>query len=95
MNKSEIDIGNAKRLVEEISGHLATLAEENTKYTQLRAEVEDLKAMLGRADAPAPMIEDQIKSVHASFDRPAAELRADGIRVGIFLSEIGRMLGLD
>ena len=95
MNKSEIDIGRVKRLVEEISGHLATLPEENAKYTQLRVEVEDLKAMLGRADAPVPMIEDKMKSIHASFDRTAAELRADGIRVGIFLSEIGRVLGLD
>jgi len=41
------------------------------------------------------MIEDKMKSVHASFDRAAVALRADGIRVAIFLSEIGRMLGLD
>jgi len=41
------------------------------------------------------MIEDRMKSVHGLFDRAAVELRADGIRVGMFLSEIGRMLGLD
>jgi hypothetical protein len=51
--------------------------------------------MLGRADAHVPMIEDKMKSVHALFDRAAVELRADGIRAGIFLREIGRMLGLD
>jgi len=61
----------------------------------LRAEVEDLKDMLGRTDAPLPLIEDRMKSVHGLFDRAAVELRADGIRAGIFLSEIGRMLGLD
>jgi hypothetical protein len=57
--------------------------------------VEDLKAMLGSADAQLPLIEDRMKSVHTSFDRAAVELRADGIRVSIFLREIGRMLGLD
>lgn len=95
MSNSEFDIGRAKSLVEEISENLAALPEDRAKYTQLRAEVEDLKAMLGSADVHLPMIEDRMKSVHGLFDRAAVELRADGIRVGMFLSEIGRMLGLD
>ncbi len=95
MSESNLDIGRAKILVAEISENLAALPQDNAKYAQLRAEVEDLKVMLGRTDAHVPLIEDRMKSVHALFDRAAAELRADGIRVGIFLSEIGRMLGLD
>ena len=95
MRESKLDIGRAKSLVEEISENLAALPQDNAKYAQLRAEVEDLKAMLGRADAHLPLIEDRMKSVHALSDRAAVELRADGIRIGIFLSEIGRMLGLD
>ena len=95
MSKSQFDIDRAKSLVGEISENLAALPEKSAKYTQLRAEVEDLKAMLDRADAHLPMIEDRMRSVHASFDRAAVELRADGIRAGIFLREIGRMLGLD
>jgi seryl-tRNA synthetase len=95
MNMSEFDIDRAKRLVEEISQNLAALPEDSAKYAQLRAEVEDLKTMLGRADVHVPTIEDKMKSVHSSFGRAAAELRADGLRAGIFLREIGRMLGLD
>jgi len=95
MNKSELDIDSAKKLVHEISQNLAALPESSAKYAQLRTEVEDLKAMLDRADPHAPMIEDKMKSVQALFDRAAVELRADGIRVGIFLAEIGRILGLD
>ena len=93
--EKKLDIGRAKSLVEEISENLAALPQDSAKYAQLRAEVEDLKAMLGRTDAHLPLIEDRMKSVHALSDRAAVELRADGIRVGIFLSEIGRMLGLD
>jgi hypothetical protein len=95
MRESKLDIGRAKSLVEEISENLAALPQDSAKYAQLRAEVEDLKAMLGRTDAHLPLIEDRMKSVHALFDGAAVELRADGIRVGIFLKEIGRMLGLD
>lgn len=95
MKESKLDIGRAKSLVEEISENLAALPQDSAKYAQLRAEVEDLRAMLGRADPQLPSIEDRMKSVHALFDRAAVELRADGVRVGIFLSEIGRMLGLD
>ena len=95
MRESKLDIGRAKRLVEEISENLAALPQDSAKYARLRAEVEDLKAMLGRTDAHLPLIEDRMKSVHALFDRAAVELRADGIRAGIYLREIGRMLGLD
>lgn len=95
MRESKLDIGRAKSLVDEISANLAALPQDSAKYAQLRAEVEDLKAMLGRADAHFALIEDRMKSVHALSDRAAVELRADGIRVGIFLSEIGRMLGMD
>ncbi len=95
MKESKLDIGRAKSLVEEISANLAALPQDSAKYAQLRAEVEDLKAMLGSTDAQLPLIEDRMKSVHTSFDGAAVELRADGIRVGIFLREIGRMLGLD
>lgn len=95
MRENKLDIGRAKSLVEEISANLAALPQDSAKYAQLRAEVEDLKAMLGRTDAHLPLIEDRMKSVHALSDRAAVELRADGIRIGIFLREIGRMLGLD
>ena len=95
MNENKLDLGRAKRLVEEISENLAALPQDSANYAQLRAEVEDLKAMLDHTDTHLPLIEDRMKSVHGLFDRAAVELRADGIRVGIFLREIGRMLGLD
>ncbi len=95
MSKSEFDIGRATILVEEISENLSALPEDSTKYAKLRAEVDALKAMLERPDAQRPAVEDQMKSVHALFERAAEELRADGVRAGVFLREIGRILGLD
>jgi hypothetical protein len=95
MNKSEFDIGRAKLLVGEISANLATLPGDNAKYAELRAEVDALKALLERPGAQPEMVEARMKSVHGMFDGAAAELRADGVRAGMFVSEIGRMLGLD
>lgn len=95
MSNGRLDIDAARRLVEDISKNLATLPKDSAKHRELRAEVEELKAMLGEADAHPPVIEDKMRSVHSLFGRATSELQADGIRAGIFLREIGRMLGLD
>ncbi len=95
MSKDTFDVYAAKRLAEEISENLAELPRDSTKHAELRAEVEELKAMLSEAEAHNQVVEGKMRSVYARFDRAAAELQADGIRVGAFLSEIGRMLGLD
>jgi len=93
--KSDFDIDRAKLLIDEISGNLAALPADGAKYAQLRAEVDALKAILERPDAQPAAVHDGMRSVHGLFDRAAEELRADGIRAGQFLGEIGRMLGLD
>ena len=95
MKQNEFDVDRAKLLIDEISGNLAALPADSSKYAQLRAEVDALKAILERPDAQPAVVQDSMKSVHGLFDRAAEELRADGIRAGQFLGEIGRMLGLD
>jgi hypothetical protein len=92
---NRLDIAAATRLVEEISANLDGLPEHNSRHAQLRAEVADLKAMLARAGSESPELVGKIKSVRTSLDNAALELHADGIRAGAFLSEIGRILGLD
>ena len=95
MSKSEFDTARARLLVGEISENLAALPADSTKYAELRAEVDALKALLDRPGVQPDAVEDGMKSVHGLFDRAAAELRADGIRAGVFMREIAHMLGLD
>ncbi|MBI2316781.1 MAG: hypothetical protein HYU75_07160 [Betaproteobacteria bacterium] len=95
MSKEAFDVRAARRLADEISENLASFSGDSAKHTELRAEVEELKAMLEAADAHSRVVEGKMRSVHALFDRAAAELQADGIRAGAFVREIGRMLGLD
>ena len=95
MSQSKFDIEAAMRLAEEISANLAALPKDSAKHAELRAEVEELKALLGAADSESHAVEGKMRSVHSLFDRAAIELQADGIRAGAFLAEIGRILGLD
>jgi hypothetical protein len=94
MSKRSIDVDAARKLIDEITDNLARLPADSS-HAALRAEVKELKDMLGRSGAEPPELEDKMKSVHGMFDRARSELQADGVRAGIFLSAIGRMIGLD
>ena len=95
MTQRNIDVDAARKLVDEISQNLASLPVGGARQAELRAEVEALRALLEREDAEPPEIEDRMKTVHGKFDRYKEELQAEGLRVGMFLSAIGRMIGLD
>jgi len=95
MPKPEFDIAAARHLVDAISADLAALPPESTRHAQLRSEVEQLKAMLADTDAHPPAVEAGMRSVHTQVERAATELQSDGVRAGLFLQDIGRMLGLD
>ena len=95
MTKRPIDVDAARKLVDEITLNLDAIPGDSQRQAELRAEVEALRALLEREDAEPPEIEDRMKSVHGTFDRYKEELQAEGLRVGMFLSAIGRMIGLD
>jgi hypothetical protein len=95
MDKPEFDIAAARRLVDEIAADLDALPEGSTRHAGLRAEVAQLKAMLSAADAHPTSVEAGVRSVHSRVESTASELQSDGIRAGLFLQDIGRMLGLD
>ena len=95
MSKPDFDIATAKRLVDEIAANLSAIPASSPKHAELRGEVEQLQGLLAAAEKPSPSIEAGMHSVHSLTDRASAELQADGIQVGMFLRDIGRMLGLD
>ena len=95
MKKTDFDIGAARRLVDDISADLAALPAGSERHAQLKSEVEQLKAMLAHTDAAPPAVEAGMRSVHSLVDRASAELQRDGVKAGMFLQDLGRMLGLD
>lgn len=95
MTRPDFDIDAARRLVDSISADLAALPEASPRHAELRREVAQLKALLADADAHPPAVEAGMRSVHSLVDRTAKELQSDGVRAGMFLQDVGRMLGLD
>ncbi len=95
MDQRNFDLAAARKLVDDIAADLAALPPDSTRHAQLRAEVEQLKAMLGEPDPHPPALEAGMRSVHAQVGRASNELQSDGVRAGLFLQSIGRMLGLD
>ena len=51
--------------------------------------------MLSNADAHPPEVEAGMRSVHSQMERASTELQSDGVRAGLILQDIGRMLGMD
>ena len=94
-SSSSFNIEAAARLVTEMSENLEALPKDNERYAELRAEVNQLKAMLEEAQSPSGAVEDKMRSVHTLVDGATLELQADGMRAGILLREMGRILGLN
>ncbi len=94
MADNTFDVDAAKKLVNDISLELAQLPQDSERHRTLRSELAELQAMLARADAH-PELHDKFRSMHGTLDAATTELQADGIRVGMFVSELGRILGLD
>jgi len=95
MSDPGFDVDRARLLINEISGNLAGLPADSARHAELRAEVDALKAILERPGVPHAQVKDGLESVRGLIHAAANELRADGLRAGILVKEIGRMLGLD
>ena len=95
MDKPIFDIAAAQRLVDEIAADLDALPAGSTRHAELRDEVAQLKAMLATADAHPDSVEAGVRSVHSRVESTSNELQSDGIRAGLFLQDIGRMLGMN
>lgn len=94
MSNTPLDIDAAKRLADDVSKKLADIQGNGPKVQELRAEVEQLRGMLGKAESEHSWIADRLKSVESTFEHAATELLADGIKVGAWVAEIGRILGV-
>ena len=94
MSNPPLDIDAAKRLADDVSKKLADIQGNGPKVQELRAEVEQLRSILDKADAEHSWIADKLKAVESTFEHAATELLADGIKISTWVAEIGRILGV-
>lgn len=89
-----MDLETAKRLVADLSQHLAELGGDGRRLQELRDEVRTLQEVLAAPGTRHSRIADSLKSVEAALHEAATELFTDGVKLGSYVSEIGRILGL-
>ena len=94
VSKQEVDLETAQRLVADLSQRLAELGGDSRKLQELRDEVRSLQEILAAPEARHSRLADSLKSVETALHEAAAELYADGVKLGAYVSEIGRILGL-
>lgn len=94
MNKDDLDLDTARKLVDDLSRQLADASAEGPKLDQLRAEVESLREILSGPNAQHSWVHERFLAIERVFEHAATELLADGIKVGQYIAEIGRMLGI-
>ncbi len=89
-----MDLEKAQRLAADLSQRLAELGGESRRLQELRDEVRTLQELLAAPEARHSRIAEGVKSVESALHEAAAELYADGVKLGSYVSEIGRILGL-
>ena len=94
MNNENLDVDAVKRLVDDMSEKLAVLPGDSSKLGELRAELSKLRDIVHASEAQHSWIADRLKSVENIFEHAATELLADGVKVGAYVAEIGRILGV-
>lgn len=93
MTNQPLDIDAARRLADDVSRKLSEIQGDGPKVQELRAEIEALRGMLGKAESEHSWIADRLRAVEVVFERAAVELLADGIKAGSYIAEIGRIIG--
>ena len=93
MSKRSIDVDAARKLVDEIPKSQPAAGRHQPRRAARGGERAEGYARTGGAEPPE--LEVKMKSVPGMFERASTELQADGVRAGMFLSAIGRMIGLD
>jgi hypothetical protein len=91
---TSIDLPAVARLLEQLENDLARVQAGTASADTLRAEVEQLRALLAR-DAAAPTeVHAGLTGVRDRLHALSDELFTDAVKSGDYLARIGRLLGL-
>ena len=94
MSNEELDLEAAKRLVTDLSQKLQQIGGDSRKVQELRDEVQTLQSILNVPKTRHSWIADSLRAVESAIHEATTELVADGVKVGAYISEIGRILGM-
>lgn len=87
-----IDLAEIDRLVAALESDLARVKSGSASLEALRSEVDALRAALG--SGAQELDSDRLTRVHGLLQRTTGEIEVDAFRAASYLSQIGRILGL-
>ena len=91
---ANIDLEAAQRLVEQLERDLAAARAGQGDPAVLRAEVEQLRALLNRGDAAPAEVHAGLSGLRERMHAVGDELFTDAVKGGDYIARIGRLLGL-
>ena len=94
MANESLDLDAAKRLVADLAKNLEQISGDSAKLQELREEVQTLEGILNVPRTRHSWIADSLKAVESALHNAANEVMAGGVQVGVYVSEIGRILGM-
>jgi len=89
-----IDIDEVKRLVEALERDLDKVGEGASGIETLRSEVDQLRGALRSAEPGHREVHSGLENVRNVLHRAGDELLDDAVKVGEYVTWIGRMLGM-
>lgn len=90
----EIDLEEVGNLIEALERDLAGVRSGSADVQRLRDEVETLKNVLHSPIRRHHWVRDGLHSVRSGLEGTLDSAMAEGVKVGQYISEIGRILGL-
>ena len=92
-SRANVDLDAVARLVEQLERDLAQLRAGGGSTDTLRAEVEQLRALLDRA-APHAEVHEGLTGMRERLHALTDEVVTDVVKSGDYIARIGRLLGL-
>jgi len=89
-----VNLEEATRLVEALERDLEKVGEGAGSVETLRSEVDQLRAALGADQPERADVHTGLENVRNVLHRAGDELFDDAVKVGEYVAQIGRMLGL-
>ncbi|MCU0952917.1 MAG: hypothetical protein MUC68_18290 [Burkholderiaceae bacterium] len=89
-----VDLDAVARLVDQLEADLARAKAGSTGTDTLRAEVEQLRALLAAEEPAHADVQAGLSGLRERMHALSDELLTDAVRSGDYLARIGRLLGL-
>jgi cell division septum initiation protein DivIVA len=93
-NAHHIDLDEVARLVEALEHDLKKLQGDSPDIQKLRDEIETLKNVLQSPVRRHHWVRDALHGIRERIDNALDAAVAEGVEVGRYIAEIGRILGL-